>query len=111
MPEIKKYGNDYYTIPCDIELYYPGPDSWDNTLFVTFTNNSDTMLHDFEIIAAMYATDGDLIFVNQRSYSEVGVHPGSTVTISITIGNDSVKYFNAHNITPDRLDAIVYVEK
>ena len=106
----KNYGSDYHTIPCEVEVYYPGKDSWDNSIFVTFSNSGDDILHNFEIVTAIYDTEDNLIYSAGNRISDVAVHPGSTITVMLTYNNKSVQYQDDHGIIPARVEAITYVE-
>lgn len=110
VPTIQNYGKDYRVIPCDVELYYPGKESYDNSIFVTFTNTGDTILHNFEIVTAVYDPEDTLIYTAGRQYSDIAVHPGSTVTIMLTYNSKNVEYQDNHGIKPARVEAITYVE-
>lgn len=110
VPTLQNYGKHYHVIPCDVELYYPGKESYDNSIFVTFTNTGDDILHNFEIVAAVYDPSDTLIYTAGRQFNDIAVHPGSTITIMLTYNNKNVEYQDNHEIIPSRIEAITYVE-
>lgn len=105
------YGDTYAKLPSEASIEYVGGKSDDNYLCVTFTNESSEMLYDFYITAALYDQNGGLIFVGGDSYSAVGIHPGSTITVKLYIDDDDVAYFERNKLVPTSADSIVYIEK
>ena len=77
----------------------------------TFTNTTDEILYDYEMVAALYDQNGELLFINTEVVSGIGVHPGSTITVRLYIYEDIVMYFCREGLTPTTVDALVYCEK
>lgn len=104
------WGSSYTEIPCTYELYYV-QQSNDNAVFVTFTNTTDSMLHDFSVAAAVYDQEGNLIFVDFNSLDDVGLHPGSTLTAVFDIDYSMTRAYASENIVPTTVEAHVWVDE
>lgn len=86
--------------------------SYENYIYVTFTNSAEESISGFYISAALYDADGNLIYVGTNQISNVAIHPGSTVTAKMSIDSDMVSYYKENNITPASASAVVfYVNK
>ena len=100
-------GEEYDKIVSEAKIHY---EEDDNYVDVTFTNTTDEILYDYEIVAAMYDQNGELLFVSAETVSGIGVHPGSTVTIRLYMSEDVVMYLYREGLTPTTVDALVYCE-
>lgn len=99
----------YTEIPCSYELYYD-QDADDNAIFVTFTNQTDAMLFDFQIAAALYDQDDHLIFADYSMYYDLGAHPGGTFTAYFQIDSFLTMAYVREKIEPSRVEVHVWVE-
>lgn len=100
-------GYTYDQLPASAEIEMPGSDSY-NYVNVTFTNTTEEVLYGVYVVCAMTDADDNVIFVNRDSYSHLGVHPGSTVTLKMYIDSDLINYYEANNIRPAGVDARIY---
>lgn len=82
--------------------------SYDNYIYVTFTNSAEEPVEGFYISAALYDADGNLIYVGTNQISNIAVHPDSTVTAKLYIDSDMVAYFKENNVTPASANAMVF---
>lgn len=105
------YGDVYTKLPSEASFNYVGSNSYDNYVLVTFTNESTDVLYDYYITAAIYDQNGGLIFVGGDSYSAIGIHPGSTITVKLYLDDDTAAYFERNKLVPTSADSIVYIEK
>ena len=105
------WGTKYREIPCDAEFYYSTESTYDNEMFVTFTNDSDDLLHDIAIVAALYDEDDTLLYVYSTSYGNIAIHPGGTITIMLDVNSALAKHLNAYDYTPVRIVGLVYAEE
>lgn len=105
-----KWGDKYEQIPCEGDFYFDPDDKYDNAVFVTFTNLTDELLHDFETVVALYDEEGYLIYSESNTNYDVSVHPGSTITVKIDISSTLVEYLGNHDITPTSVEVLTYVE-
>ena len=87
------------------------PNSGSNYIYVTFTNESEEILEEFYIVAAITDFENNLIFIDRNSYENIQVHPHSTITVRMYIDSDFVNYYAAHDIVPAATDAVVYVNR
>ncbi len=94
-------------IPCEATFELSGVDSYDNYVYVTFTNTATAPLYDCYITAALHDADGTLVFVDSISLSSVAVHPDSTITVKIYVDRDLMEHYQANNIVPTTVDAMV----
>lgn len=94
-------------IDCDAIFELPGADSYDNYIYVTFTNTTDETINGFCVVAAMHDADGNLLFVDYNSYSTIGVHSGSTVTSQVYVKKDLMEYYELYGLVPTTVDAMV----
>ena len=105
------WGTKYRHIPCDAEFYYSTDSTYDNDMFVTFSNDSDDLLHDIAIVAALYDENDTLLYVYSTSYGNIAIHPGGTITIMLDINGTLCKHLNAYEYTPVRIEGFVYAEE
>lgn len=103
------YGDDYDMLPCEATIEYSSTNTYDNYVYVTFTNTTESVLYGFAITTAIYDTNGELIFVDSDGSSAVGIHPQSTVTVKMRIDSDLVEYYTRNSVTPSTVDAMVYI--
>jgi len=95
-------------ILCEAELVPANASDDSCYVYITATNTTDEMLHDLYFIAGVYDAEGDLIYVDYISLgSRLALHPGSTLTASINIHSHIMKYYQANNITPASVRAMV----
>ena len=59
-------------------------------------------------MAALLDTAGNLVYVDQNQYENVGLHAGSTATFSLYIDKDTINHFESSGIQIGSVDAIVY---
>lgn len=93
-------------IPCEAEFVSDG--SYDHDVWVTFTNTTEDVLFDAYITVAMYDTEGTLVCVDGGELDDIGVFPGSTITVKVYIDHDLVEYYAANGIEIGVVDALVY---
>jgi hypothetical protein len=105
------YGYTYSAMNAEATISYEGADSYDNYIYVTFTNTTEDVIYGLYAVAAMYDQNGALMFVDYEYTSTFGVHPGSTITAKVDIDKDLVNYYTRESLTPTTVEAIVYVEK
>lgn len=105
------YGYSYTRMTAEATLSYEGADSYDNYIYVTFTNTTEDVLYGLYAVVALYDQNGALMFVDYEYTSSFGIHPGSTVTAKIDIDKALVNYYTRELLTPTTAEAVVYVEK
>lgn len=105
------WGTKYSKIPCDAEFYYTTESTYDNVMFVTFSNDSGELMHDIAIVAALYDENDTLLYVYSTTYGNIAIHPGGTVTVMFDINSSIAKHLNTYEYTPVRIEGIVYVEE
>lgn len=93
-------------IPCEAEFVSDG--SYDHDVWVTFTNTTEDVLFDAYITVAMYDTEGTLVCVDGGELDDIGVFPGSTITVKVYVDHDLVEYYAANGIEIGVVDALVY---
>ena len=98
-------GEEYEKLASEAKIHFEPDED------VTFTNTTDEILYDYEIVAALYDQNGELLFINTEVVSGIGVHPGSTITVRLYIYEDILMYFCREGLTPTTVDALVYCEK
>lgn len=94
-------------LPCEATFEVEGADTFNNHVYVTFTNNEASTLNNFYVIVALYDAENTLVYVDTYSNSSVSVHPGSTITVTLSIDNDLMEYYQENDITLTTLDAMV----
>ena len=94
-------------IPCEATFQLTGVDSYDNYVYVTFTNTLDAPVYDFYVVAALRDADGNLVFVDSNSLSNIAVHPGSSITTKLYVDRDLMEYYKMNGIEPETVDAMV----
>lgn len=97
----------YSTLDCEATMLLNGKDSYNNYLYVTFTNTTNETIWKTNVSAALYDKDNNLLFADGKTIDTIGFHPGSTVTVEISIPHDMIVYYYSHNLTPSNIDAIV----
>ena len=113
MLSVKPYeyeGDSFVKIPCEAVLNM-GVETYDSDYIdVTFTNTTDSVLYGYEIVTAMYDAAGNLVNVDYDWYSNVGIHPGATVTLKVYQDSTVLEALEAENNLPATVDAYVYYE-
>ena len=104
-------GTDYVTLPSQAKIDYHGVDSYDNYVYVTLTNTTSEVLYNFAVTVAMYDQNNELMYVNGDSSSSIGIHPGSTVTIRVSIDSDLAEYYARNSLIPSTVESIVYTQE
>ncbi len=104
-------GYSYDRIPAAAVIDMPGSSTLKNYVNVTFTNTSDEVLYGVYVVCAMMDADGNVIFVDRNSYDNLGIHPGSTVTLKMYIDADLVNYYEVKGLMPASVDALVYFNR
>ncbi|MBR1408768.1 MAG: hypothetical protein IJ573_07735 [Clostridia bacterium] len=104
-------GYSYKQIPSTAVIDMQQNNSYSNYVDVTFTNTGDEVLYGAYVVCAMLDNEDNVIFVNRNSYDNLGVHPGSTVTIKMYIDSDLIDYYGATGIKPAKVDSLVYTER
>ena len=104
-------GYSYDKMPASAVIDMPGSNTLSNYVNVTFTNTSDEILYGAYVVCAMMDAEENIVFVDRNSYDNLGIHPGSTVTLKMYIDSDLVNYYEANGIKPTKVDAIVYVNR
>ena len=94
-------------VDCEARFELNG--GYDNYIYVTFTNSTDTVQYDYSVAVALYDTDGKLVFVDGASWDSFGIAPQSTVTYKIYIDADYINYYTSNSIEIDTVDALVYL--
>lgn len=97
-------------VDAEARLELQGADSYENYLYVTFTNTTDETVFRFFVTVAMYDQEGNLIYTDFTILSDTAVHPGSTVTQRLAVDSDLMEYYAANGITPASAEAIVCYE-
>ena len=101
-------GTEPVKIPCEVTYQIDGSGSLDNYLYLTFRNDSDQICYGYYLEAALYDTEGNLIYVNSGRYENVGLHPGSEITVAMYVDNDTLTYFESNGIQIGTADGLVY---
>lgn len=104
---MRKSTKTFTKVPCEATFELEGTDSYENYVYVTFTNTSEEPIYDFYIVAALHDADGNLVFVDSKSLSNVAVHPGSTVTTKLYVDRDLMEHYKMNSIVPATVDAMV----
>ena len=109
--ETRNYGEEMKRIPCEVMFDLKGADSYDNYIYVTFANDGDSVLYGSYVSVALLDDEENLLFVDGNSYSSLGVHPGSTVTVKCYVGKEFLEHYKAHSLKPTKADAIVFISQ
>ncbi len=81
-----------------------------NYIYATVTNNTDETVYSIEVVLAVLDADGNILHIEEKElYSEIGLLPGSSVTIRKDISSTYMDYFAANGLVPASVDAIAYV--
>jgi len=93
-------------------VYDPGDPAskYDDYIYATYTNTSEETLFDVQLVFALLDAEDNLLYVTQESQRNMGIHPGSTVTMRASIDSDFVEYFTKNKIEPVKVDVLVYYE-
>lgn len=104
-------GSDYEKFSAEAVLELPNTDSYSNNYVnVTFTNTTDDILYGAYIVVAMHDAEGNLIYVNRNDCDNIGIHPGSTVTMKMYIDRDYINYYEVNEIKIANAEALVFYQ-
>ena len=101
-------GSEAEKIPCEAVYEINGSSSYDNYIHITVTNDAEETRKGYYLVAALLDTAGNLVYVDQIQYENVGLHAGSTATFSLYIDKDTINHFESSGIQIGSVDAIVY---
>lgn len=102
-------GDNYEQIPATSVLELPGNESFTyNYVNVTFTNTTDDILYGAYIVTAITDDENNLVYVDRQDYDNMGIHPGSTVTVKMYIDSDYINYYEINGIKLANVEAQVY---
>lgn len=101
-------GNVYKKEQCEAHFDLPGADSYDNYVYVTFTNTTDELIYGYCIAVALTDAEGNLLFVDGDTIDALAVYPGSTISVRVYVDQDLMSYYKAHDLKPSNVDAMVY---
>ena len=104
-----------HRFPCQAEFARNVKESsyWSyDYIYVTVTNDSDETVYGMNVVAALLAEDGTIIYVSSDSlYSNEGLTAGSSIIFRIQIDEDYVDCFEVNNYEYASVDAIAYVDE
>lgn len=103
-------GTDDYGVPLKFVPCEAAVEMNNEYIYITLTNDTEETQYGLYITAALHDAEGNLIFVNDQSVDNVGIHPGSTVTFRMYIDSDVVEYYANAGIEPAAVDAYVCCE-
>lgn len=103
-------GTDDYVAPLKFVPCEATVEMNDGYIYITLTNDTEETQYGLYLTAALHDAEGNLIFVNDQSVDNVGIHPGSTVTFRMYIDSDVVEYYANAGIEPAAVDAYVCCE-
>lgn len=79
--------------------------------FFTVVNDTNETIWNIKIVYALLDDNDNILFVDSDYIdSNKGLTPGSSLQIRESINNSFVKYYDAHDIVPTKIDVIAYVE-
>ncbi len=81
-----------------------------NYMYATFTNDTQETVYNIEIVLALLDAEENILYMDKESlYNDVGVAPGSTITIRKDVSSSFIEYFEINDLVPATVDAIAYV--
>ena len=100
-------GNNYEQIPATAVLDLSGNESFTyNYVNVTFANTTDDILYGAYVVTAITDDENNLVYVDRQD--NMGIHPGSTVTVKMYIDSDYINYYEINGIKLANVEARVY---
>ncbi len=81
-----------------------------NYLTATITNSTQELLLSFDVVFALKDADGNLLYVTNSSWYgyNVGILPGSSVQLEITMDSTISDYLSENNLIPTSTECIAY---
>ena len=95
----------FATIPSEAKLERTETDDY---IYVTFTNSLQQPVSDCYVVAAVYDTAGELVFVDTKSLSNIMVHTDSTLTARMAVDWALRDHYKLNGIEPASVEAMVY---
>ena len=82
----------------------------DDYLIATITNNTGDILYEFNAVFALKDAEGNLLYVVSNSWYSynVGILPGSSVLLEMTMDSTVSDYLSDNNLVPATTECIVY---
>ena len=102
-------GTAYNILPSEAALLTDE----DGTVFIRFilSNNTEEILYPSYLIGALYDKSDRLIYVTtERLKEDLGIYPGSTVSMNAYLEDSITEYYQENGIVPARADSILYVQ-
>lgn len=105
----------YYTnnrLPVTTDLQLNVEEGWRtrNYMFATITNDTDAPVYDMEVVLALLDAEGNILYVQDKSFYDCSIVPGDSLIVRLDIESDFMEYFAANNLVPASVDAIAFVE-
>lgn len=102
-------------LPCDpsyIPDYPHSKYSVYDTMFATVTNNTDQIVYGITVVFALLDADDNILFVDSHGlYDDVGLNPGSSLTVKKEIYDTYVEAYERAGLSADHVDAYAYYEE
>lgn len=101
-----------YRFPCTTS-YEPNVEDnyWTyNYMYATFTNDTEETVYDISVVLALLDAEGNILYMSSEElYSDIGVMPGSSITIRKDVDSSFIEYYEKNGLVPASVDAIAYV--
>lgn len=100
-----RWGTNTAPAPCEATV---DDLAYDQYIYVTFTNDTEGTVYGYYVVVALHDREGNLVYVDGNQFTNLGVHPGSVVTLKFYVNSDLIEYYKANGITVDSVEALVY---
>lgn len=88
-----------------------GKYSTDIDMYVTVTNDSDAIVYDMDVVAALKDSEGNVVYVGTDSAYNIGIPAGGSIEFCISVSSSIVEYFTECGFTADVIECIAYTEE
>lgn len=89
---------------------YPVNSYWtSNLMTATFINTTDETIYDVNFVLALLDDDGNILDIEYTSAYNIGVNPGSSITVREEVSSYMMKAIKREGFTPTCVDAFAYV--
>lgn len=94
-------------LACETAAELKGAGTYDNFLYITFTNTTPAPIDNINVTAALLDENGGILFADTTTTGPLALHPGRSVTMKIPVSESIVRLMEARQETAASVDAIV----
>lgn len=102
--------NDRYPVTTDLQLGVEQGYRTVDYMYATVTNPTNETVYDMEVALTLLDDAGNILLMEDQMFFDMGLCPGSSMTVRIEIEEYMKDYFEENGLKPAVVDAIAFTE-